>query len=196
MGYLSPQSLYSRDLARRRIWLRPPEPGADLLMAPPGEGIYLGRSKLMAVPVYWDFHRLANPHVAVVGMTGSGKSYFVKTFITRAWRQWGTSSLILDWAGEYTPWVQQVGGHVVKLGRGQGLNVLDCRPALQRAKWLDDEENEGNGGNQTKPGKKTKKAALAPFEADPYSSTPRFRIEQLISSFKTGTMDGSKLSQN
>ncbi|VVB56973.1 Uncharacterised protein [uncultured archaeon] len=182
MGYLAPQSIYSRDLAKRRIWVRPPEPSARLLMDSSEDGIYLGRSRLMAVPVYWDFHHLTNPHLAVVGMTGSGKSYFIKAFITRAWRQWATSSLILDWAGEYTPWVEEAGGQVVSLGRGMGLNVLDCRPG-KKTKF--EEEEEGGKKKEAKSGKQK-------FESSsPYAHTPRFRIEQLVSSFKIlGELDG------
>ncbi|MCL6088640.1 MAG: DUF87 domain-containing protein, partial [Candidatus Marsarchaeota archaeon] len=174
MSVLQPQSLYSRDLARRRIWVRPPEPPAHLLLASSDAGLYLGRSRLMAVPVYWDFHHLANPHLAVVGMTGSGKSYFIKAFITRAWHQWATPSLILDWAGEYTPWVEQVSGRVVSLARGADLNVLDCRPEKKGKKA---------GKSETSPGKS--------YSSSPFAHTPRFRIEQLVESFKIlGGLDG------
>lgn len=178
MGRLTPLTVFSRDLAKRRFWVRPPEPTPDLLMAPPGEGVYLGRSSMLAVPVYWDFHRLANPHLAVVGMTGSGKSYFIKTLITRAWRQWSTPSLILDWAGEYSPWVEAAGGRVVSLGRNQGLNVLDCRPSGKKLlpEQKDDIDNETN----TKQ-KRLKKDDSS--QAD-FACTPRFRIEQLVTSFK------------
>ncbi|MDE1798384.1 MAG: DUF87 domain-containing protein, partial [Candidatus Micrarchaeota archaeon] len=76
------------------------------------------------------------PHLAVVGMTGSGKSYFVKAFISRAYRQWGTHALILDWAGEYAPWVERTGGLVVRLGKEQGFNLLDCRQTANKTKSI------------------------------------------------------------
>ncbi len=189
MGFLQPQSIYSRDLARRRIWVRPPEPSAQLLLSSSLDGIYLGRSRLMSVPVYWDFHHLTNPHLAVVGMTGSGKSYFIKAFITRAYRQWNTSSLILDWAGEYTPWVEQVGGTVLALGKGTGLNVLDCRPGNKKDYEDEDEAEEGEEDEEGKKiaGKsnaKKKMHSLTSISVSPFAHTPRFRIEQLVSSFK------------
>ncbi|MBI5035755.1 DUF87 domain-containing protein, partial [Candidatus Micrarchaeota archaeon] len=68
--------------------------------------------------------QLANPHVAVVGVTGSGKSFFLKTFLTKANFAWGTKALILDWSGEYAQWVKQAGGKVIQLGK-EPLNVLD-----------------------------------------------------------------------
>lgn len=156
--------------------MRPPEPPAELLLSSSESGLYLGRSKLMAVPVYWDFRKLTNPHLAVVGMTGSGKSYFIKAFITRAWKLHEIPSLILDWAGEYTPWVEQAGGRVVRLAQGNGLNVLDCKPAKESKpkKGLD----------------KSKKANELSFSSA-FSSTPRFRIEQLLEAFKIlGGLDG------
>ncbi len=196
MGRLSPRTIYSRDLAKRRFWVRPAEPPPELLMAQPGEGVYLGRSSVLAVPVYWDFHRLANPHFAVVGMTGSGKSYFIKTLITRAWRQWSTPSLILDWAGEYSPWVNAAGGRVVRLGKTQGLNVLDCRPS-GKALFTKEAEEESENSNATTKGKKAGKSVTSssrlmshPLSFKPdedsqkYAYTPRFRIEQLVTSFK------------
>jgi hypothetical protein len=57
-------------------------------------------------------------------MTGSGKSYFVKTFITRARLVLGTNALILDWAGEYSDWVKAAGGKAVSLS-SEGINLLD-----------------------------------------------------------------------
>lgn len=149
------RTLLSSELGRRRLLLRPWEPDAADLMGSPGEGLYLGRSQLMAVPVFWDFKRLANPHMAIVGMSGSGKSYLVKTFIGRAWRQWGAGALVLDWSGEYAPWVEGAGGSVVPLGRGAGLNLLDCR--------LPPPE----------------KGEAAP--ASELAGTPRLRIEQALS---------------
>ncbi len=184
MGRLTPLTVFSRDLAKRRFWVRPPEPTPDLLMAPPGEGVYLGRSSMLAVPVYWDFHRLANPHLAVVGMTGSGKSYFIKTLITRAWHQWSTPSLILDWAGEYSPWVEAAGGRVVRLGKSAGLNVLDCRPSGRK---LLPEQKDAEGAETQQSavrGKKEKHPKKEDSQSAEFAYTPRFRIEQLVTSFK------------
>jgi hypothetical protein len=124
MGRLRVERVLSRELGKRRFFLSPPEPPPSFLMGNPSDSVYIGRTKLLSVPVCWDYKKLTNPHMAVIGITGSGKSYFVKTFLTRASLVWGTNALIIDWAGEYRQWVEQVGGRVISLGK-EGINLLD-----------------------------------------------------------------------
>ncbi|MEM2963142.1 MAG: ATP-binding protein [Candidatus Anstonellales archaeon] len=125
MGRLKLSHVFNRDVARRNFFVRPPEPPEDYLMADPTNSIYIGRTKIFHVPFYWTFQRITNPHICVVGITGSGKSYFVKTFLTRASFVWGTNAFIIDWAGEYKEWVKQTGGIVISLGKGSYINLLD-----------------------------------------------------------------------
>ncbi|VVC01367.1 DNA double-strand break repair helicase HerA [uncultured archaeon] len=125
MGRLQISGLDNTDLAKRNIFVRPPEPPEDVLMADPTNAIYIGRTKIFHVPFYWTFQKTTNPHICIVGITGSGKSYFVKTFLTRASYVWGTNAFIIDWAGEYRDWVKQTGGKVISLGKGSAINLLD-----------------------------------------------------------------------
>ncbi|MDD5172113.1 MAG: ATP-binding protein [Candidatus ainarchaeum sp.] len=115
----------NHDLGQRMIFAHPPEPPPELLMNDPTNSIYIGRTRLMKVPFYWNFDKLTNPHIAIVGVTGAGKSYLVKTFLTRAALVWKTNALILDWAGEYVDWVKQTGGEVIELGPKNSLNLMD-----------------------------------------------------------------------
>jgi len=133
LGFSGRTPLLSQSLAQRPIWVRPPQPPASALMPAAAKGVPVGRTRHWAVPFSWSHAALANPHVAVVGMSGSGKSFFVKTFLTRANAAWGTKALILDWSGEYVPWVRQAGGTVVSLG-SESLNLLDLggMSAVQR----------------------------------------------------------------
>ena len=124
LGFAHPAPVMSGAWRARPLWVRPAQPPSGWLMPPFSQGVRVGKTKHWSVPFSWSFTALTNPHVAVVGMSGSGKSFFVKTFLTRAQAVWGTKALILDWSGEYVPWVRQCGGRVITLGK-ESLNLLD-----------------------------------------------------------------------
>lgn len=111
-------------VAQRFFITRPPEPRPQLLISEPDQGIYIGKTRWLNVPVFWNYTKLINSHIAIVGITGAGKSYLVKTFLTRAALIWNSNAIILDWTGEYSKWVKQAGGRVITLGK-ESLNLLD-----------------------------------------------------------------------
>ncbi|MCL4371964.1 ATP-binding protein [Candidatus Marsarchaeota archaeon] len=115
----------SNEIGKRAFMSRPPEPPANVLINDPFKAIYIGSTKLFKVPFSWSFTNLTNPHIAVVGITGAGKSYFVKTFLIRASYIWDTNAVIIDWAAEYKAWVKQSGGVIVSLGKGDYINIMD-----------------------------------------------------------------------
>ncbi len=119
------QNIMSNEIAKRSFFSRPPEPPPMVLVGNPLKTIYIGITKLFKVPFSWTFANLTNPHISIVGITGSGKSYFIKTFLIRANYIWGTSAVIIDWAGEYKAWVRQSGGTIVSLGKGDFINIMD-----------------------------------------------------------------------
>jgi len=125
LGRIKITDIYSDKLAARNIFVRPPEPPEEYLMGNPADSIYIGKTKIFHVPFHWSFRNITNPHICVIGITGAGKSYFVKTFLTRASFVWGTNAFIIDWAGEYRDWVKQTGGKVIALGKGSYINLLD-----------------------------------------------------------------------
>lgn len=125
MPLLKIQNVMSSEIAKRPIIAHPPEPPPEFLLNDPTNSIYIGRTKIFSVPFSWTFMNLTNPHMAIVGITGAGKSYFVKTFLLRASYIWNTNAIIIDWAGEYKAWVKQSGGKVVSLGKGDSINLMD-----------------------------------------------------------------------
>src|SRR5208282_3699949 len=104
------QNIMGNELAKRVYLSRPPEPPYEYLLNDPTDSIFIGITKLFGVPFTWTFATLTNPHLAVVGITGAGKSFFVKTFLIRCSYVWNTNAIIIDWAGEYKGWVRQSGG--------------------------------------------------------------------------------------
>ena len=116
---------YIASVVARNFFWHPPEPPASILIHPPDKGIYIGQTRIFNVPFYWNPDLLVNPHIVVVGITGSGKSYFLKTFLTRAGLYWNSNALIFDWAGEYRQWVKETGGKIIRLGKGEYINLLD-----------------------------------------------------------------------
>ncbi len=118
------QKLFTKELSERLFLVHPPEPRPDSLVSSFNDGIYIGKTRWLNVPVFWNYQKLINPHISIVGITGAGKSYLVKTFLTRASLIWNSNALILDWVGEYGKWVKQAGGKIIHLGE-EHLNLMD-----------------------------------------------------------------------
>lgn len=138
MGLIKMQKIMSNEIAKRVFLSRLPEPPYEYILNDPSNSIFIGTTRRFEIPFTWTFTTLTNPHISVVGITGSGKSFFVKTFLVRASYVWGTNALIIDWAGEYKAWVIQSGGIVVSLGKGDTINMMDLagmRP-IDRAKQI------------------------------------------------------------
>lgn len=74
MGELQISDVPNVDIGRRALVVSPPEPPAEYLMADPKNSIYIGRTDVFNVPFHWTYARLINPHIAITGITGSGKS--------------------------------------------------------------------------------------------------------------------------
>ncbi len=138
MSILKFQYIMSNEIAKRSFISRPSEPPASVLINDPYKAIFVGTTSIFKVPFSWSFENVTNPHIAVVGITGSGKSYFVKTFLIRANYIWGTNAIIIDWAAEYLDWVRQSNGKIISLGKGDYLNILDLSgiPPINRTKQI------------------------------------------------------------
>ncbi|MEK6978972.1 MAG: ATP-binding protein [Candidatus Micrarchaeota archaeon] len=124
-GKIKISKISNKEISKRNLLVHPPEPPAEIIFADPANSIYVGRTRVFHVPFYWSYEHVPNPHISIVGISGSGKSYFIKTFLLRASFVWDSNALVFDWAGEYKDWVKQTNGKVISLGKGSYLNLLD-----------------------------------------------------------------------
>jgi len=65
-------------------------------------GIFIGRSERLGIPFMFRQDLLLNPHIFIVGVTGSGKSYMMKSLILKSIAISSTRVLIIDFTGEYS----------------------------------------------------------------------------------------------
>src|SRR5437867_7964185 len=79
-------------------------------------GVYVGRTH-GGMPVCLDLNSYSNPHGCSVGASGSGKSTFIKTFLTRCHDLEQIPVMIIDYAGEYRDWVLSRNGTVVDFSK-------------------------------------------------------------------------------
>lgn len=111
------------DLAYLIPLAKPKLPPLEKLLS----GVYLGRTVGNGL-VCLDIKRYANPHVLVLGKSGYGKSTTVKTLTSRMFDLWETNILIIDYAGEYAPWVRSRNGAVIDM-QVSGINPFDLGSA-------------------------------------------------------------------
>lgn len=102
-------------------------------------GVIIGRNYFTGLPVYLDVFdkELPNPHIAVLGMSGAGKSVFEKILAGRG-ALLNIKQGILDLEGEYVGLTEKMNGRVIKITQGvpAGINLFD----------LDIEENNKETG--------------------------------------------------
>jgi DNA helicase HerA-like ATPase len=111
------------DLAYLIPLAKPKLPPLEKLLS----GVYIGRTTAGGV-VCLDIKRYANPHVVVLGKSGYGKSTTVKTLTARMFDLWESNILIIDYAGEYAPWVSSRGGSVIDM-QTSGINPFELGKA-------------------------------------------------------------------
>mgnify|MGYP000100091424 CR=1 FL=1 len=92
-------------------------------------GVYIGKTKHEKVQVYWNFDDLMNGHVAILGMSGSGKSFLQKQFLIRLWKSTAgeMNILVIDPENEYESWIRELGGRYFRIGENSAsrLNILE-----------------------------------------------------------------------
>lgn len=117
------------------ISIFPSEPPADVICDPVG-GIFVGFTKYWKRPFFWNPRKIVNPHIIAFGTSGSGKTTFIRTLISRAQVLLDPppNALIIDAVGEYVKYVEAVGGVVYHIGRKDSINPLDTPAPTLEAK--------------------------------------------------------------
>ena len=102
-------------------------PFGDETVVEPG-GTLLGLALSDASPVFFDRWAHASYSWGLFGTTGSGKSFAAALLLLRTrWLRPETTIAVLDPLGEYSAWVESLGGSVIRIAHGAGgrLNPLD-----------------------------------------------------------------------
>ncbi|MGA3020876.1 MAG: ATP-binding protein [Candidatus Micrarchaeales archaeon] len=77
------------------------------------EGIFIGNMHYM--PYFLNFNMLVNPHVFVCGVTGSGKTYMIRSLALRMRCMLDSLVVIIDFTGEYKEFVDLIGEKEMRL---------------------------------------------------------------------------------
>ena len=92
-------------------------------------GVPIGRNYFTGLPVYLDtFDKsLTNPHIAIMGVTGAGKSVTMDTIASRSLVTKNTQCAILDIEGEYKKRTESMAGRIIEIKQGipAGINIFD-----------------------------------------------------------------------
>ncbi len=97
-----------------------PHPDYQYLM----HSIYIGKTAIYKTPFFLDLNSAVNPHLVAVGMSGSGKTFFLKSLMIKENIINGSNVLVVDWSGEYLEAAKFVSGAVYKFGGEDGLNII------------------------------------------------------------------------
>lgn len=97
-------------------------------------GVFYGVNQITRGSVIIDRFRQpdpVNPHMAVLGMSGSGKSYFAKAEMLQ-YRMLGVPAMVIDPSNEYDRLCEAVGGQFISLGvdAKDKINPLDFSHAV------------------------------------------------------------------
>ena len=112
-------------------------------------GIYIGENAVSHNLILCNMNNLLNQSMMLLGIPGSGKSFFAKLLIIATALSTQDDIIILDPEGEYSPLVKALGGSVIRFAVGgtDWLNAMDMRlsglrmvlpplPVKQFIRWM------------------------------------------------------------
>ena len=99
--------------------LRPPTPKTGVAKVLP---IELKRSVLLGDDIFWDLDKVPNPHMVILGTSGSGKTQTLKAIVSELFRSAPSQSIVLDFHGD-----QKLPGEIyfpLNMSSKHGINPL------------------------------------------------------------------------
>ncbi len=88
-------------------------------------GVYLGKTAIYKLPFYLDSSVLINPHMAIIGISGAGKSYMLKSVVAKSVLHRNSKVLTIDWNDEYRELIEFLSGQILSFGRDFKINIMD-----------------------------------------------------------------------
>ncbi len=98
---------------------------SEPLPNPEPPAIYLGKTMIYKLPFYLNCSALINPHMAIIGMSGSGKSYLLKSYVVKAVLHNKARVLVIDWNDEYRELIEFLSGKILNFGKDFKINLMD-----------------------------------------------------------------------
>lgn len=89
------------------------QPNEDAGSISKSVGVPIGFSERYSSLFRLDLNAPENPHVSIIGMTGSGKTHLIKTIISGTALLSEEVQIIIDWNGEYVELSLELGGLVI-----------------------------------------------------------------------------------
>lgn len=85
-----------------------------------------GQTILLGENIYWDLGKVPNPHMVILGTSGSGKTQTLKAIAGELYRSSSSQSIVLDFHGD-----QQLPGETyypLNMASSYGINPLTINP--------------------------------------------------------------------
>lgn len=98
--------------------------------------IFLGTGEKHGRPLFLDFESLVNPHLFIIGMSGSGKTYLMRSLLLKMCACTDNEIIVIDFTGEYLS--------VGEFGSGNIFNNHKKRNAHSRIMYFGVESLEGS----------------------------------------------------
>lgn len=86
---------------------------------------FVGKTSIYGLPFFLNSSSALNGHIAIIGMSGSGKTFFTKNLIIRNVSLNISRIFIVDYNGEYSNLTSEWAGKCLSISRNYTINILN-----------------------------------------------------------------------